>query len=201
MNGDYVFIIQINCGSNGLYTQYYTIWTENEEYINRFIQQHSLEKDAVYVTPILIDELEGIPSTMITESNELNEYYFKSNKDDSVHTIVTTEKIVSSAVEAVGKLLTDSLLFGDLVMREDIQFVKKISDLIEKLPYASIYDWSLLEEIPGDGYYSDYAYSDYTTNYKNYTVEEMFRRHKPGQVEPITLEAYVHQFVKFILTI
>lgn len=109
----------------------FKVYTTNPELISIFLKQHAID---VYEVKIM--DIEAIAN--LDERLILEEYKFHSNTDGNTYTIITAYKLLVYAIYHVGGNLGDTLMLGDLILRNEIQIIDIISHLIESLPYVTI---------------------------------------------------------------
>ena len=129
-------------------------------------------------------------------------YRMNSCHDNKVHSIYTSDEIIDFVTRSLGDDLVDSLMFGGIIARMDVGFVRRICTLIESLSYAAICDWEAIADDIVDNYYDE----DYHLGINQYPefksptdtswiYDALFDKRMTSQILPITLEAYVHYFV------
>ena len=206
MNYTPIFVIQY---STNVRTEQIpcSVWTLDLGMANKFVNQHNFDPSCLKRFVINQEDVEG-HTDIIQSDNELEVFKLKSNVDNQIHQVVTTEEIINSIVQYVGDDLVDNLMFGDIIGRCDIKIVDRICDIIEELDYASIADWELISDDIVDRYYDeDYFYGDSINEHPEIPpptdtsaiYDALWSDRINGEYLPFTLEAYVHYFVKDIL--
>lgn len=176
------------------------VWSHEENVIHIFMNQHNMSIDKVDVRVSTLEECASTYDPLLTDTDELQPYKFKSNSSKDVITLYTTENILSELITYICDVFTRTILkFGEAVTREDVELFDRIVELIDSLPYACVYEFQLLDDprlncgyING-GYIDrseDLEHEDYSITYDNLIPRPV------DKVQPITIEAYVHFFVR-----
>lgn len=119
----------------------YHVIAKNEEDMKLFLLQHNF-------TDSPMDAITVIPEDEYDQGEyryTLEKYLFRSNKSKELFTVMTCPDFVDFAVETTCNDLVDSLLFGEAILRRDIEIFKLIGDLIHSLPHTNIMDFSLAD--------------------------------------------------------
>lgn len=197
--GDIVYVLEYKDIEN---TPCY-VWSFNKQHIYLFMNQHNISSDRVRITMHDVDEFSQTYNPNIGETDELKPYYFKSNNTNEYYLIYTTECIIDEICDNISDEFTRYLSFGAGIMREDVELFSRIAELIEQLPYANIMELQLLNENDPkyncgyiNGKYMDvdtYEY-DHSETYESIKNDSIH-----NQLQPFTLEAYIHYFVRNIM--
>lgn len=137
----YLFKFEFSSVHNKIKNMNYHVIAKNEEDMKMFLLQHNF-------TDSPIDAITVLPSDKYDPSEyryTLEKYLFKSNKSDELFTVMTCQEFVDHAVETTCNSLTDSLLFGEAILRRDIGVFKLIGDLVHSLPHTNIMDFVLAD--------------------------------------------------------
>lgn len=181
------------------------VWSEDIELTEIFIKQHGFD-------PLNIKRY-TIPAGKVNEYHEkiqpdgmLVISHMKSNTNNTIHTVVTSDEIIDSILKELIDDFIDTLSFGSLVVRNDVSFVSNIIETIESIDYASICDWELISDGVVDSYYSDDEFSQSLDDIPppcdtSYIQDELFRDRTNNKILPITIEAYAHYFISTIIGI
>jgi hypothetical protein len=190
-------------------TDVISIYASTKDDMLLFLKQHNF--DMRYVNIEYVDD-----NRKILDSYVLKTYHFRSNKSNEVFHIKTCESFVASAIATVGDHLSDTCIFGESIFRDDIEFIKVVTDLIDKLPFATVVDWSLLDGdscnmmgydnlswmvvkkdlLFSENYEPDFEHMDTSSIY-----DDLSQASDPDRIQPITIEAYVRGFAESIISI
>ena len=183
------------------------VWSDEKELIDLFIKQHGFDISNIrqYVLPP--GDIKG--NKLIETDTMLIVTHMKSNKDTTIHAVVTSDELLDEVTRLLADDLIDTMMFGETVARQDIKFVSDIIDTIESIDYASVCDWELIADDLVDRYY-DESYFDEDDNriHKDYNIpptdtsfiyDSLFHDRSNNTILPFTLEAYVHYFVQNII--
>lgn len=147
----------------------------------------------------------------------LEEYILKSNYSDKIYKIMSNEKIIYDCAQAVGSIMSNSLVFGADVIRDDLPIMKAISELVNQLDHVYVLDHTLCDA-NGNPYSS--AYDQYTkTGFPNpdtYCTDKLTMTKEPSEYDdneiynsisnnvgkgfplPFTIEMYVSYFAELL---
>ena len=182
------------------------VYSPDIEDIHLFLRQHNFDPNHTFI--------ENVPDEIAEddylEDHLLRPYKMKSNVDKEIHVIMTSRRFIDLTVSYVVESLGDCLLFGEVILRNDIQVIHLIRNILESTPCTTILDFNLLD---GDSLSyacnTDWMYVkktiDQVTNSPSYDGQdlselyEMIDRECRGDILPITLEGYVETFVHIIM--
>lgn len=193
----------------------YYVYSESIRDLQIFFRQHNFRnvpQEAVTIYP-------STGRNSIIDLRLLKPFKFKSNKTNEIYTVMTCDEFVNIAMENVANEIAQFSLFGEAIMRRDIDIFKIIGDNISKLPHAHITDYVLADEYtifrntdsPDDSFDKDIRDLD-----KNYLkrigapTEDQDSRmvleslhdavdHSADDIYPITLECYVSNFTEMMV--
>ena len=183
----------------------HTVYSEGIEPMKMFIKQHNFNPD-------IIEHVEPVPEHAQAASGSIIEpYTFKSKYSDSPsYTIYTTEDFVEEAINIVCADLAQSLMFGSLAIRTNIELFALVSDLIGELKYVYVLDHGLVDDETGELYSTDYEkytkrFDAFAYNQNDYGYDDSYiydSLHAASlsdeHISPITLESYVTYFADMI---
>ena len=192
------------------FTQPTKVWTENPKDMLLFLTQHGFDPKRAHVKVVEhTEEYEQKPIGNKKGLSLLNRYIFGSRDDKTLHTVVTTEEILTSILTNVAIDLSGVMTLGACALRGDIQIFAPITDLIEELDpiyvkdthaadvgcneeerLERIGDW--LKEYPN---FESYAVNEDDT----FLYERLYDSMYPGKVQMITLESYVSIFTRLYI--
>lgn len=207
----YLFRFEFSSVHNKAKNMNYHVIAHNEEDMKMFLLQHNF-------TDSPLDSITVIPSKEYDQSEyryTLEKYLFRSNRSNELFTIMTCEDFVDYAVETTCNSLTDSLLFGEAILRRDIGIFKLIGDMVHSLPHANIMDFSLAEvdstddSIPGTiseilemrKTYCNKIGSPYDDAGAYYIHQSMDFDRCDTVPQPITIESYVAAFTERMIDV
>lgn len=189
MSGDveYIFVLRFNVG----YDPSEIVWSDSSDMIEEFIKQHGMRRECLDISIMNKTSLEGCP-LHLNDDNRLVEYKMGSNTDGKIKTIVTAECYLTDALQGVSEELADSMVFGDAIVRTDIQVIDRIQKLVDQLHYGLVFDYSILDDRNFNGYNSEdsrmYPYD------MSIVCDAIYASSTVKDVQPITYEAYAHYF-------
>lgn len=205
----YMFKFEFSSCHNKIKNMNYDVYAESEEDMKMFLTQHNF-------TDAPLDSITVIPKEEcdnINDAHILKTFLFKSNRTNEIYHVITCDWFVDFAVETTCNELRDSLIFGEAIIRRDIEIFKLIGDLVSSLPHVNIMDFALADiQSSTDNILIDHfiemnnmkkEYSckclddlDSTDSAIYYVHESMEYSRCDDQVQPITLEAYVSAFTE-----
>lgn len=195
-------------------SMHYYVLAESMDDMNQFLTQHGFRD--------VNDSLTFFPMDKCKASNRshiLHIYRFMSNHKPGVFNVMTCEDFITHAIETTANDLSDHCMFGEAILRGDIEFIKMISSMLLKLSHGFIFDHNLADEsllynaMENDNYKG--AMLDMIAEYNN-------RCDRPSEdignqailrsledavpdldnrlgVYPITVEAYVSSFTELMI--
>ena len=201
-----IFVIEF-MGCDGI-SNY--VWDYNESNIKKFIIQHNMSMNRIKIHTVnSVKQFESfIPE--ISETDMLECFIFKSNHSEDIYHIMTSRVIVDEIMAILSQEFTMNMRFGTAILRNDVELFERIPDVIDNLDYGTLFDFGMADTVmDNDIYANDNAYSNDSEYYDNdFTYEQdpdviysLLKKdsYKPEQVQPITIEAYIHYFVKIML--
>lgn len=210
MNNDPLLRFEFSSVHNRMKNMNYHVIAENREDLNAFLMQHGFI-DAPEASVSLMKREDFNPGE---ESNLLKRYLFKSNHSDELFTIMTTDDLVDSAIEITCDEVTDALLFGEAILRRDVEAFKMIGDLIWSLPHTNIMDFSLANVDIDDNETATTAKEildmrkRYCNSMDSLDWEETYYVHQSMDFtrvdtlpQPITIEAYIANFTERMMDV
>ena len=204
----YIFRFEFSSCYNKIKNMNYEVYAENEKDLQMFLMQHNF-------TDSPMDSVTVLPRTEIDRINDgriLKEFLFKSNKTNQIYKVITCDDFVDYAIANTCNELSGALIFGEAIIRRDIEIFKLIGDLVVTLPHVNIMDFALAD-IQSTGNNSIDSFSeicqltrtyhcknldidDFSESALYYPHESMEYSRCDGEVQPITLEAYVESFTE-----
>lgn len=120
--------------------QYYVL-AENMTEMQQFLSQHGFHdvNDALKL-------YSGDKYRASNCSHILKTYRFMSNHKPGVFPVMTCASFVDHAIESAANDLGDHSIFGEAILRQDIEFIKMIGSAITKLPHGYVMDYILADE-------------------------------------------------------
>lgn len=189
----------------------YHVHTSDREKMINFMKQHTFDCDTANVDIVYLSN----DGENIDDRCEIKTYKMTSNKNrNKIYNVLSTEQLISDALETICSTLSESLLFGEPTTRTDIDFIRDICDLISDLPHSIVLDHMLLNEDESDFLSSDwkryaktFGYDRYVTVDQwdgssiddSYIYESIQNCYTESGVLPITIEYYA-QFISDLFT-
>ena len=193
------------------HSEHIKIFSNNQQDMMLFFKQHNIDINQVEVDYIPDENF----NIKVDDDNILASYQFKSNQSNETFNIMTTERLISYALQLVGDHLSDACIFGSAIFRDDIEFIKVIQNLLGEIPHVQILDYGLLDDlnltadtnwmyIKKDKLFDPDVEPDWVTNGVDAQdiYESLFDSCiSDTAVQPITVEAYVRGFAEMVMNI
>ena len=168
----------------------YTVYSIGKEDMIKFLKHHNL-MDFINNIKYCGDDERGD----IDKGNLISEFEFRSNKREcrnKIFKIYTTLEIIEYAIDRISQMLCDTLVFGSIVLREDIKFIEIINECVNKLPHVGVLDvFDVNECSDNDDSYGlsqiDFIFESMHSNSYSY-----------GKQQSITIEAYAKCFAEML---
>lgn len=132
----------------------YFVLTDDIEKMKMFLKQHNFEQSSPFVDCVMLKDHEGDTEFM------LEPFILKSNYSTKTYTIMSTEHMIYECANEVSSIMSQSLIFGPTIIREDVPIMKVISELINDLDYTYVMDHTVCDSSTGKPFSS--AYEQYT---------------------------------------
>ena len=185
------------------------VYSDDWDMIRMFLRQHNFD---IKNSPIENISYEKAKSEDQKGQYQLKIRKFYSNEDNQIHDIVTSDHLLSLAVDYCTNELGSFSLFGPCIIRKEYQVIKIVSDILESLPYTQILDHLLMDDNSvGNPYDTSWmevskdmdGFMNATPNvWDTYDLSYIYELIDHGcnyDVMPMTLEAYVKAFVSAVL--
>ena len=206
----YKFTFKSNSSRSSM--EYYVLAKSMDD-MNLFLKQHGFHDvyDSIQMFP-----KEEIKSKQLTHILHLNK--FMSNRQKGVFHVMTCEDLITRAFENIANDLADHSIFGEAILRTDIEFVKLTVKYLSSLAHGVIMDFNLADEsilfntLENDNQYKNQI-SEMIEEYKHRIVaptEDVGSRTilqslydaapdaDTGCIHPITIEGYVSTFTELM---
>ena len=191
----------------------YYVLSNNMDDMNMFLSQHGFRDVNDSITIISPEQYKTKDATHV-----LSIHSFASNKDHAIYHVMTCEDFVTRALENVANDLSDHSIFGEAILRSDIEFIKMAVKDLGKLRHAFIMDFRLADESllfnheENDGYKG--TMMEMITEYKNRIgaptedtgsqaiLQSLYDASPDADtncIYPITVEAYVSTFTELMV--
>lgn len=182
------------------------VYSNDINEIHLFLKQHNFDPNCTFIENVPEEDAEDD----YLDDNTLKFFKMKSNVDKEIHTIITSQHFIDLAVSYVTESLSDYLLFGETILRNDIQLIQVVREILGDMPCTAILDFNLLD---GDSlkyaWNTDWMYVKKTIDQITESPSEdgqdlselwqLIEDACKNEVLPFTLEAYVEMFVHVIL--
>lgn len=192
------------------------VCSKDKSIVELFLKQHGFPEPSKYQIKEKYQEDDKAPTY------ELKPYIFKSNMNEEVLTIFTTEEIFELILEqTTDDLITDAIFPMMILYWEHFPIIRCINDLIYRMRYIFVQNY--IEDYEGmdemdidyilkyikvfdgmntDGYSkqpSDQGYNSYE-DFIQYPTESLLTASKMALIneepQPITIDSYVYSFIK-----
>lgn len=188
------------------------IYSHTKEDMMLFMQQHGFDIQYADVQYVYDNDSETNSSY-----TTLKLYHFKSNKCDTVYHIMTCEYFIQQALSNVASHISDACVFGQGIFRDDVEIIKLVQDLLDKLPHVEILDYGFID---GDWVVENCMDADIDLSWEsikkcrlfdedgepnyemfdNSSIYDSFVTKGPDEIQDITIEAYVRSFTEFLIS-
>ena len=132
----------------------YFVLTDDIEKMRLFLKQHNFNPLTSVVDCVMLKDHEGDSEFM------LEPFLLKSNYSPKQYTIMSNEHMIYECANEIASIMSNSLIFGSTIIRDDIPIMKVISKLIYDLDHVYVLDHTLCDPETHKPY-SD-AYDQYT---------------------------------------
>lgn len=183
-----------------------TVYTNNPRYMDIFLRQHDLYAFKNHVAVLNDNQISDIDPDKLMY--RLRPYKIKSNKDNQILTLISTQDLMTDVLESTCIELGATESFGSAITRMDIEVIKMVNELIMDLEYGLIFEYAEMDPITDD----DVDYGNLPERmselfrYQKGTIgvaySKMYERFveadKDDTLLPFTLEAYVSEFRELV---
>lgn len=121
----------------------YFVLTDDIEKMRLFLKQHNFDPMASFVDCVMLKDHEDDSEFM------LEPFILKSNYSTKTYTIMSNEHMIYECANEVASILSQSLIFGSAIIREDVPIMKVISELINDLDYTYVLDHTVCDPSTG----------------------------------------------------
>ena len=193
---------------------HYYVLAESLDEMHQFLHQHGFHDVDKLLTFYPMEKY--VPRDA---SHILHIHRFMSNHKPGVFSVMTCETFITHALETTANDLSDASLFGEAILRTDIEIFKVINSMISKLSQGFVLDTNLADEsllfnsMENDNYKG--TMMDMIAEYKNrigaptedagsQAILQSLYDSVPdltadNGVYPITVEAYVSAFTELMI--
>lgn len=205
MSTDYFYKFRFcSSGSSHVASMEYYVETQSIDDLKLFFKQHNFTNVPDEAIQVITTDHESITSSRILQPFEM-----RSNNSNEIFTIMTCQDFIDYTIDAVAQELAYHSIFGEAIIRRDIEIFKLIGDLLYELPHAEVADFCLVDDDLIDKDFptsrdifemrKDYCESigrEYGNAY--YAYETLYESLSSDDILPITIEAYVSHFIEMI---
>lgn len=207
---DYYFKFEFTSVHNTVKNMNYYVLAETIDDLKLFLSQHNfydVPPESISIYPKhKMDNYEG--------NLVLEEYRFKSNNSPEILTVMTCWKFVEEAISNIASDLNQYMLFGEAIVRRDVEIFKLIGDYISSLDHAHIIDFTLcdIDDDIADGVLTNEKINELTRKYKQIigsptedadmaiVYDSIFDSVNDNAcVLPITIECYISNFTEMMM--
>lgn len=208
---EYYFKFEFTSIHNNIKNMNYYVLSENIEDIKLFLLQHNFTN----VPQEAITLIEKSKTGKYDGNNILEPYRFRSNKSTEVFTVMTCWKFVEEAVSNLSADLNQFMLFGESIIRRDVEIFKLIGDLVNDIDHAHVVDFSLCDPDDIDeailngkdimelhGKYKQIIGAPTEDSDMVMTYESLFESiNDDDMILPITIECYINNFMEMMIDV
>jgi hypothetical protein len=199
----------VHCKSKSI--NYYVL-AKNMDDLKLFLSQHGFNN----VPPEAVKLIPRNKTGKYDENCVLEPYRFKSNSSSEIFTVMTCWRYIDEAVSKLASDLSQYMLFGEAIVRRDVEIFKTIGDLIQNLGVAHVIDFSLCDvDNTNDSILSNREIRDMHKKYCQrvgaptedtdvvLTYERLFDSvdNEHDDVLPITIECYISNFTEMMMDV
>lgn len=213
---DYYLKFEFSSIHNTSKNMNYCVYAENKDDLKLFMTQHGFSNvPNESVTLVEKGKHEG--------DHVLEPYKFRSNSSNELFTVMTCWKFVEDAIAKLSRDLSETMLFGEAIVRRDIEIFKVIGDVINGLDQGRIIDFLLCDYTPSE---NDFGDERIKNSIELYQLQKEYMRHidHPSEdnpemliysdlcdamvdedgdpdkgVLPITIECYINNFTEMMM--
>lgn len=210
--GDY-FKFTFTSGQSRSSMKYYVLASSIDD-MHLFLKQHGFNDAYESIMIVPEGDIKGKDWAHV-----LRICRFKSNRNPKTYNVMTSEDLVTRVFENVSNDLSDHSIFGEAILRTDVEFLKMIGSLIGKLEHGYVMDFNLADEsmlfntLENENQYKNQI-MDMIAEYKNrigaptedvgsQTILQSLYDACPDRdsncIYPITVEAYVSTFTELMV--
>ena len=102
------------------------VLTDDIEKMRLFLAQHNFNPTDSFIDCVMFKDFESDTEYM------LEPFILKSNYSPKIFTIMSTEHMIYECANEVASIMSQSLIFGPHIIREDIPIMKIISELVNE---------------------------------------------------------------------
>ncbi len=215
---DYYFKFEFSSIHDPTKAMKYFVYGETLDDLKLFISQHGFRD----VPPESIKVIKRSSMGKYDGSHLLEPYKFRSNSSKELFTVMTCWRFVEDAISQLATDLSQVMLFGESIVRRDIEIFKLIGDLVNGLEQGNIIDFVLCDYCPDDEHDDDVIKSNdllyqLQKNYLNQIgrpTEDTGSRliyenlcdavvydDEGEDVLPITVECYISNFTEMMMDV
>lgn len=132
----------------------YFVLTDDVEKMKLFLKQHNFDPFKSVVEPVMLKDHEDDSEFM------LEPFILKSNYSPKWYTIMSNEHMIYECANQAASIMSNSLILGPNIIRDDIPIMKVISELINELDHTYVLDHTVCDSATGKPFSS--AYEQYT---------------------------------------
>lgn len=132
----------------------YFVLTDDVEKMRMFLKQHNFDPFKSVVEPVMLKDHEDDSEFM------LEPFILKSNYSPKWYTIMSNEHMIYECANQAASIMSNSLILGPNIIRDDIPIMKVISELINELDHTYVLDHTVCDAATGKPFSS--AYEQYT---------------------------------------
>lgn len=130
------------------------VLTDDVEKMRLFLKQHNFDPFKSVVEPVMLKDHEDDSEFM------LEPFILKSNYSPKWYTIMSNEHMIYECANQAASIMSNSLILGPNIIRDDIPIMKVISELINELDHTYVLDHTVCDSATGKPFSS--AYEQYT---------------------------------------
>lgn len=213
MKIDGYFKFEFSSASTRSSSMKYYVMSDNRQDMDMFLSQHGFHNVEDSITIIPQEEYKPKDGTHL-----LSIHMFASNKEHTIYHVMTCEDFITRALDNVANDTSDHSIFGEAILRTDVEFIKMAAKDLSSLRHAFVMDFRLADESllfnhnENDGYKGTML--DMIAEYKNrigapsedtgsqailQSLYDACPDADTNCVYPITVEAYISTFTELMV--
>jgi hypothetical protein len=121
----------------------FLVYTTDPNIMKAFLAQHSFNEECFNeVRPVNpADQERNFEMKYMLEPHKM-----KSNDSNAVYTVYTTSEIIDAVINQVASELSETLSFGSVIIRDDIEVINLIQDIMNDLQYGFLEEFSIIND-------------------------------------------------------
>lgn len=184
------------------------VYSTDKNMIDLFAKQHGFDVNNIQVN---ILPRYCMDDNAINDDCFLKIFQFKSNSSDQIYHVASSDQILRRIIDNVAQDLTNTLTFGPLILRNDVEFINLITELVSTLSCGYIMDFLIVDdnwteenrwkfiENSREGFADSYYEGIINFSESERVFDILHDKSIESLPQPITIEAYVRNFTELLI--